>query len=159
MYFDKNSPVDLRDHVFSDFTRDKNHTIFLLFMTLVSKVWIGGNENNVVTNTLTDTHKLYTSYTYSVEIVFLTQHGLMSSYGDTEVNIGSDNGLLPGGTKPLPKPTLTYRHRCSVAFTWERFHKKSQTWSVMCNMITIRFYFTKITITFPRGQWVNKYSS
>ena len=24
------------------------------------------------------------------------------------VNIGSDNGLLPNGTKPLPEPMLTY---------------------------------------------------
>ena len=35
----------------------------------------------------------------------------MMPYGDTEirVNIGSGNGLLPDGTKPLPEPWLTYR--------------------------------------------------
>ena len=26
------------------------------------------------------------------------------------VNIGSGNGLLPDGTKPLPEPMLTYQH-------------------------------------------------
>ena len=26
------------------------------------------------------------------------------------VNIGSDNGLLPDGTKPLPEPMLIYHH-------------------------------------------------
>ena len=26
------------------------------------------------------------------------------------VNIGSGNGLLPDGTKPLPEPILTYHH-------------------------------------------------
>ena len=25
-------------------------------------------------------------------------------------NIGSRNGLLPNGTKPLPEPILTYHH-------------------------------------------------
>ena len=35
----------------------------------------------------------------------------MTQYGDTEIriNIGSGNGLLPDGTKPLPEPMLTYR--------------------------------------------------
>ena len=27
-----------------------------------------------------------------------------------QVNIGSDNGLLPDGTKPLHEPMLTYHH-------------------------------------------------
>ena len=33
------------------------------------------------------------------------------------VNIVSGNGLLPGGTKPLPEPMLTYRQWDSLAFT------------------------------------------
>ena len=33
------------------------------------------------------------------------------------VNIGSGNGLLPDGTKPLPEPTLTYHHWGFVSFT------------------------------------------
>ena len=40
------------------------------------------------------------------------------------VNIGSGNGLLPDGTKPLPEPMLTYHHWSLVAFTWEQFHMK-----------------------------------
>ena len=35
-------------------------------------------------------------------------------------NIGSGNGLLPDGTKPLPEPMLTYHQRGSVAFFWEQ---------------------------------------
>ena len=33
-------------------------------------------------------------------------------------NIGSGNGLLPDGTKPLPEPMLTYHHKGSVAFAF-----------------------------------------
>ena len=40
------------------------------------------------------------------------------------LNIGSGNGLLPDGTKPLPEPMLSCHQRCSVAFTLEQFHKK-----------------------------------
>ena len=41
----------------------------------------------------------------------LTHCGLVTPYGDMEiwVNIGSGNGLLPDGTKPLPEPMLTYQ--------------------------------------------------
>ena len=35
------------------------------------------------------------------------------------VNFGSDEGLLPGDTKPLPEHMLTYHRRCSMAFTLE----------------------------------------
>ena len=39
----------------------------------------------------------------------LTHCGLVTPYGDRDlVNIGSGNGLLPDGTKPLPEPMLTY---------------------------------------------------
>ena len=36
-----------------------------------------------------------------------THCGLVMSC-DNSVNIGSSNGLLPGGTKPLPEPVLSY---------------------------------------------------
>ena len=39
-------------------------------------------------------------------------------------NIGSVNGLLPSGTKPLPKPTMTIHQLSVMAFTWGRFHMK-----------------------------------
>ena len=48
----------------------------------------------------------------------------------TLVNIVSGNGLMPDGTKPLPKPLLTYHQQGPVAFISEQFHKKcSQTLS------------------------------
>ena len=40
------------------------------------------------------------------------------------VNFGSVNGLLPGGTKPLPEPMLTNDQWGSVALTWDQFHRK-----------------------------------
>ena len=58
------------------------------------------------------------------------------------VNIGSGNGLLQLGTKPLPKPILTSHKRYSVTFTREQFHKFEN------------YIFKIFTIT-PRGQWVN----
>ena len=42
----------------------------------------------------------------------------MTPYGEIWVNIGSGNGLLPDGTKPLPEPMLTDDQWCVVAFTW-----------------------------------------
>ena len=45
-----------------------------------------------------------------------------------QVNIGSDKGFLPEGTKPLPKPILTYDEidsykPLSMKF-WMKFKKK-----------------------------------
>ena len=40
------------------------------------------------------------------------------------VNIGSDNGLVPDGTKPLPEPMLTNHQGGLLAFTWGQFHWK-----------------------------------
>ena len=39
------------------------------------------------------------------------------------VNIGSDNGLLPDRTKPLPEPMLTYPPKYFMAFASDQFHK------------------------------------
>ena len=36
-------------------------------------------------------------------------------------SLGSGNGLLPEGTKPLPEPTVASHLWGSVAFTWEQF--------------------------------------
>ena len=46
----------------------------------------------------------------------------MMSYGDRDLGpniIGSDNGLLPDCTKPLPESMLTYLQRCSVSISQE----------------------------------------
>ena len=40
------------------------------------------------------------------------------------VNIGSGNGLLPDGTKPLPEPMLTYHQYGPVAFIGWHYHEK-----------------------------------
>ena len=40
------------------------------------------------------------------------------------VNIGSGNGLMPDGTKPLPEPVLTYHKYGPVAITQELFYNK-----------------------------------
>ena len=53
----------------------------------------------------TEHRYIYTSPVYNE----LTHGGLVTPYGDIDrVNIGSGNGLLPGGTKPLPGPMFTY---------------------------------------------------
>ena len=39
------------------------------------------------------------------------------------VNIGSGDGLLPDGTKPLPEPMLTY-YQWVMCYSHERFHSK-----------------------------------
>ena len=43
------------------------------------------------------------------------------------VNVGSGNGLMPDGTKPLPQPMLTshWWARGSVILTSEQFHTES----------------------------------
>ena len=35
------------------------------------------------------------------------------------VDIGSGNGLLPDGTKPLPEPMLTYHQKGLVGVRWD----------------------------------------
>ena len=45
---------------------------------------------------------------------------------ETWVNIGSGNGLLPDGTKPLLEPMLTYHQKGLVAFIWGQFHEIPQ---------------------------------
>ena len=57
------------------------------------------------------------------------------------VNIGSGNGLLPNGTKPLPEPMLTYNQ-------WD-----SPGRNFMRDVPTI---LTKTSLKFPRGQWVKQ---
>ena len=40
------------------------------------------------------------------------------------VNIGSDNGLLPDGIKPLPEPNLTIHQQGPIALISGKFHKR-----------------------------------
>ena len=41
------------------------------------------------------------------------------------VNIGSANGLVPDGSKPLPEPMLNYDQKCLVASNLGQFNKAS----------------------------------
>ena len=97
------------------------------------------------------------------------------------VNIGSGNGLLPDGTKPLPGPMLNYHQRCCEAFSllWYRavplcmhficvwpisqyWPKKSQ-WNVYIYIYMEKFHQKcswtcvfldfKIATISPRGRW------
>ena len=53
------------------------------------------------------------------------------------VNLGSGNGLLPVGTKPLPKPMLTNHQWGLVPFTWGQFHRKYSRYKLdICLKIT-----------------------
>ena len=40
------------------------------------------------------------------------------------IHIGSDNGLLPDGIKPLPEPMLTYHHKGRLTFISGQVHKR-----------------------------------
>ena len=69
------------------------------------------------------------------------------------VNIGSGNGLLPDGNKPLPEPMLTDHQWSPVTFILGQFHNRClnhQHWSPFEN------YMSKLSFNFPRGQWVNE---
>ena len=63
------------------------------------------------------------------------------------VNIGSGNGLLPNGTKPLPEPSLTCHQYGSVA-CFTAIDQVDILYSELEN------YNFKITATPQRGQWV-----
>ena len=55
----------------------------------------------------------------------LTYCGLVMLYGaEIWVNIGSGNGLLPDGTKPLPEPMLTDHQQSPVIFMWEHISQE-----------------------------------
>ena len=62
-------------------------------------------------------------------------------------NTGSDNGLLPDSTKPLPQPMLNSDWRGSVTSTSEQFQ-------LLFCIKKFQNYTFKIIATHPRGQWV-----
>ena len=65
---------------------------------------------------------------YSMEYHVLTYCGLVTLYGDIDlVNIGSSNGLLPDGTKPLPEPMMTRHQQCPVAVIWWHYNRHGDT--------------------------------
>ena len=59
------------------------------------------------------------------------------------VNIGSGNGLLPDGTKPLPEPMLTDHQWSPVTFILEKFLKRClnhQSLNLFENDICLKFH-------------------
>ena len=72
-------------------------------------------------------------------------------YGNL-VNIGSDNGLLPDGTKPLPEPMSTSHPWGLMAFTWGHFHRKY--WRHLSLAWVKKNHWFIITTTSHRDQWV-----
>ena len=59
------------------------------------------------------------------------------------VNNGSDNGLLPGGTKPLHEPMLAYNQQGPVNFIWGQFRKtylSHQLLKLAWNLLLTIFY-------------------
>ena len=69
------------------------------------------------------------------------------------VNIGSGNGLLPDGTKPLPEPMLTDHKWSQVTFILGLFHMRCLNHQSLKSVF--ENYMSKISFIFPRGQWVN----
>ena len=49
------------------------------------------------------------------------------------VNIGSGNGLLPDGTKPLPEPMLIDRQWGPMTFIFGQFHEMPQLTVILLN--------------------------
>ena len=81
----------------------------------------------------------------------VTYSGLVTPYGDRDlVYIGSGNGLLPGGTKPLPEPMLTGHQWSPLTFISLRTISQEMP-QPLINKICLK---TKISFKFPRGQWV-----
>ena len=68
------------------------------------------------------------------------------------VNIGSGNGLMPDGTKPLPEPVLTDHYWSPMTFILGQFHKKCLNHQ---SLKSVWNYISKISFKFPRDQWVN----
>ena len=69
-------------------------------------------------------------------------------YGDIYlVNIGSDDGLLPDGTKPLPEPMQINHQWSLVVFPLGQFCSK-------CMQDEFENYILNITVKSPRGPWI-----
>ena len=63
-------------------------------------------------------------------------------------DIGSGNGLLHDGTKPLPEPMLTYRNSSPVTFFWGHLHKRYISYEIIQLASKL---LTLIKFKYPRG--------
>ena len=59
------------------------------------------------------------------------------------------NVLMPDGTRPLSEPVLTFHWLGVVAFTCRQFTRNAKDMYPW-----YEFYWFKITLSIPRGQWV-----
>ena len=86
---------------------------------------------------------------------YLTYCGLWWSVAASSimVNIGSGNGLLPDGTKPLPEPMLTY-HLSEVQWQSPEGNLTRDTSAISC-WKQLENYLDKMSSKSPRVQWVN----
>ena len=64
--------------------------------------WLG-NETNKTKYKAGTKHTSPPTFTPENYLNLLTDRGLVRPYGNIWGNIGSGNGLMPDGTKPLPK--------------------------------------------------------
>ena len=67
------------------------------------------------------------SYDVYDKTVMISIHSILFFEMATEiwVNVGSGNGLVPDGTKPLPERMLTYHKYRLMTFKWGgQFHKR-----------------------------------
>ena len=71
------------------------------------------------------------------------------------VNIGSGNGLLPDGTKPLPEPMLI-DHQCSpVTFILGQFHEMPQS---SITEVSLKITYLKFHSNLPGANELNPHS-
>ena len=69
------------------------------------------NHNNIAIQKQSCVFHCEIWHTQIFFVYWLTHCDPVTSYGIIAfVNIGSGNGLLPDGTKPLPKPVVMYHH-------------------------------------------------
>ena len=68
------------------------------------------------------------------------------------VNIGSGNGLLFDGTKPLPEPMLTDHQWSPVTLILGQFHKRCLNHQSLKSVWKLHVYNS---IQISQGQWVN----
>ena len=104
------------------------------------KIWI---YRTFVIDVIGHAYGVRPSADTAVPTMYLKTHcGLVMPYGDRVLcQLGSGNGLLPDGTKPLPEPMLTHYQWDSVTYR----HQPLNLTSTVC----------KIPMKSPRGQWVS----
>ena len=71
------------------------------------------------------------------------------------VNIGLGNGLVPGGTKPLPEPVLTDHQRSPVTFILRAISQEIPQPSI--TKIHLKMTYLKFHLSFPGANELKAY--